>query len=138
DPTETSYIPRPEWYFLFLFQTLKLFEGPLEVVGAVVLPGVAVLTLFLVPYIDRGRVLRVTKRTTAIAIIAFAAIGWAGLTTAAVVTTPKSARTVEVDYSAPIDWMQSTPEEMTAIGYFRDANCLSCHAVGGKGGTAGP
>src|SRR5204862_6745538 len=63
DPTDTSYIPRPEWYFLFLFQTLKLFEGPLEVVGAVVLPGVAVLTLLLVPFIDRGRVLRVTKRT---------------------------------------------------------------------------
>ena len=39
DPTDTSYIPRPEWYFLFLFQTLKVFEGPLEVVGSVVLPG---------------------------------------------------------------------------------------------------
>src|SRR5437763_4755651 len=54
DPTDTSYIPRPEWYFLFLFQTLKLFEGPLEVVGAVVLPTLAILTLFLAPFIDRG------------------------------------------------------------------------------------
>src|SRR5262249_12266767 len=60
DPTDTSYIPRPEWYFLFLFQTLKLFEGPLEVVGAVVLPGLAVLTLLLAPFIDRGSVMRVT------------------------------------------------------------------------------
>ena len=34
DPTDTTYIPRPEWYFLFLFQMLKMFEGPLEVVGA--------------------------------------------------------------------------------------------------------
>ena len=33
DPTDTSYVPRPEWYFLFLFQTLKFFEGPLEIVG---------------------------------------------------------------------------------------------------------
>ena len=33
DPTDTSYVPRPEWYFLFLFQLLKLFTGPLEVVG---------------------------------------------------------------------------------------------------------
>src|SRR6202050_1150153 len=33
DPTDTSYIPRPEWYFLFLFQMLKVFEGPLEVLG---------------------------------------------------------------------------------------------------------
>ena len=43
DPTDTSYIPRPEWYFLFLFQTLKFFEGPLEVVGAVVLPTIAMI-----------------------------------------------------------------------------------------------
>ena len=30
DPTDTTFIPRPEWYFLFLFQSLKLFTGPLE------------------------------------------------------------------------------------------------------------
>src|SRR5579862_6089220 len=44
DPTDTAYTPRPEWYFLFLFQTLKLFSGPLEVIGSVVLPGLAVVT----------------------------------------------------------------------------------------------
>jgi mono/diheme cytochrome c family protein len=53
DPTDTSYIPRPEWYFLFLFQMLKVFEGPLEVVGTVVLPTLAILALFLTPFIDR-------------------------------------------------------------------------------------
>ena len=58
DPTDTAYIPRPEWYFLFLFQTLKFFKGPLETVGSVVLPGVAVLTLFLIPFIDRGPMIR--------------------------------------------------------------------------------
>ena len=45
DPTDTSYIPRPEWYFLCLFQVLKLFNGPLEVVGAVVLPGLTAAVL---------------------------------------------------------------------------------------------
>src|SRR5438552_1322391 len=89
DPTDASYIPRPEWYFLFLFQTLKLFEGPLEVVGAVVLPGLAVLVLLLVPFIDRGRMRRVTQRTFAAAVIVLAVLGWTGLTVAAVVTTPK-------------------------------------------------
>src|SRR5215472_757544 len=138
DPTDTSYIPRPEWYFLFLFQTLKLFEGPLEVVGAVVLPGLAVLTLLLVPFIDRSQVVRVTKRTTAILIVLFAAIGWAGLTTAAVVTTPKEARTVEVDYSAPTDWMQLSPEEMAGVAYFRQEKCASCHTPDGGGTAPGP
>ena len=54
DPTDTTYIPRPEWYFLFLFQTLEALQGPLEVVGSVVLPGLAILRLILVPFIDRG------------------------------------------------------------------------------------
>ncbi|MBS1858967.1 MAG: cytochrome b N-terminal domain-containing protein [Acidobacteria bacterium] len=137
DPTDTSYIPRPEWYFLFLFQTLKLFEGPLEVVGAVVLPGLAVLTLILVPFIDRGQVVRVAKRTTAIAVVLLAAIGWAGLTTVAVATTPKAA-SVEVDYSAPTDWMQLSPEEMAGVAYFREENCANCHQVGDQGNAIGP
>ena len=46
DPTDTSYIPRPEWYFMFLFQTLKFFDGPLEVIGSVILPTMAILALF--------------------------------------------------------------------------------------------
>ena len=48
DPTDTSFIPRPEWYFLFLFQMLKMFEGPLEIVGSLILPTLAILALFLV------------------------------------------------------------------------------------------
>ena len=95
DPTDTSYIPRPEWYFLFLFQTLKLFNGPLEVVGSVVLPGLAVLLLILVPFIDRGRMVKVTQRTVALALVVLAAIGWGGLTAAAVRSTPKETLAAE-------------------------------------------
>ncbi len=39
DPNDTAYIPRPEWYFLFLFQMLKYFPGKLEWVGTTVIPG---------------------------------------------------------------------------------------------------
>ncbi|HTS64774.1 MAG TPA: cytochrome b N-terminal domain-containing protein [Candidatus Acidoferrales bacterium] len=138
DPTDTAYIPRPEWYFLFLFQTLKLFNGPLEVVGSVVLPGAAVLALILVPFVDRSRMVRVTRRTTAIAIVGLAAIGWGGLTAAAVKSTPKEAGAVQVDYSAPTDWLHLSPEEMAGIGYFREENCMSCHEIGGRGTAIGP
>ena len=79
DPTDTSYIPRPEWYFLFLFQTLKVFNGPLEVVGSVVLPGLAILALILVPFIDRGQMVKVTRRTFAFAFVLLGVIGWTGL-----------------------------------------------------------
>jgi ubiquinol-cytochrome c reductase cytochrome b subunit len=39
DPTDTAYVPRPEWYFLFLFQMLKFFKGPMEAIGSTVQPG---------------------------------------------------------------------------------------------------
>jgi ubiquinol-cytochrome c reductase cytochrome b subunit len=138
DPTDTTYIPRPEWYFLFLFQSLKLLPGPLEVVGSVILPGLAVLALIAIPFIDRGRMLKVTRRTVAIGVVALAAIGWTGLTAAAVVTTPPPAGMAEIDYSAPTDWLQLSPEEMAGIGYFRQENCVSCHAIGGHGAAIGP
>src|SRR5712691_11000562 len=52
DPTDISFTPRPEWYFLFLFQLLKLMPGPLEIVGSVILPGLAVTALILLPFFD--------------------------------------------------------------------------------------
>jgi len=54
DPADTSYTPRPEWYFLFLFQLLKYFPGNLEIIGVVVLPTVAIILLFLLPFLDRS------------------------------------------------------------------------------------
>ena len=54
DPADTNYTPRPEWYFLFLFQLLKYFPGQLEVIGVVILPTVAVLLLLLLPALDRS------------------------------------------------------------------------------------
>jgi cbb3-type cytochrome oxidase cytochrome c subunit len=55
-----------------------------------------------------------------------------------VITTPKEAGEVAVDYSAPTDWMQLSAEEMAGVGYFRQENCKSCHAVAGSGSTIGP
>ncbi len=148
DPTDTAYIPRPEWYFLFLFQTLKFFKGPLEMVGSVVLPGVAVLTLFLIPFIDRGPMVRLGKRTFAIAFVALAAIAWTGLTTAAVVTTPKNQESAadtpdtEAPEAAPASqaastaspWQQLTPEELAGLSHFKSEGCMGCHALPGESG----
>ncbi|MFN0172465.1 MAG: cytochrome b N-terminal domain-containing protein [Bryobacteraceae bacterium] len=134
DPTDNTYIPRPEWYFLFLFQTLKFFEGPLEVVGSIVLPGLAMMGLTLVPFIDRGKLVHIRKRTVAFGVVALAAIGWGGLTAAAVSTTPKQPVEMTVDFSQPTGWLQLTPEELAGVGYFRKENCAGCHPVGSEGG----
>jgi ubiquinol-cytochrome c reductase cytochrome b subunit len=137
DPSDTSYIPRPEWYFLFLFQTLKLFSGPLEVIGAVVLPGMAVLTLVMVPFIDRSRLVKITRRTAAFAFVFLAAVAWTGLTAVAVASTPRE-DTAKIDYSGPTDWLQLSPEEMTGVAYFRQERCATCHATGDGASKAGP
>jgi len=52
DPS-SAYQARPEWYFLGLFQLLKLFDGPLVLIGTFVLPTLAIVFLFAVPFIDR-------------------------------------------------------------------------------------
>jgi ubiquinol-cytochrome c reductase cytochrome b subunit len=155
DPTDTAYIPRPEWYFLFLFQTLKFFKGPLETVGSVVLPGVAVLTLFLIPFIDRGPMIRLGKRTFAISFVILAAIAWTGLTTAAVVTTPKNQESADVTETPATEtpeaappsagsttpatpelaaWQRLTPEELAGLGLFKKQGCTGCHAGAGQQG----
>jgi ubiquinol-cytochrome c reductase cytochrome b subunit len=76
DPSEQYAAARPEWYFLFLFQVLKYFEGSWEVVGAVVIPGVVVTLMFWMPLIGR------TKAGHAINVVfMLALIGGAGALT---------------------------------------------------------
>ncbi len=139
DPTDTTYIPRPEWYFLFLFQMLKVFEGPLEVVGTVILPTVAILALILTPFVDRSKLVRVRQRTLAMGVVVLAAIGWGGLTLAAIRSTPPQTAAASIDFSGPVQWMQLKPAELSGIHYYKQENCGACHNVtqGGEA-KAGP
>ena len=75
DPTSSNYTPRPEWYFLFLFQLLKYFPGPLEVVAVVVAPMIVVGGLVLLPFIDRSEERRPWRKpiTTTIGVAAVVA-----------------------------------------------------------------
>jgi ubiquinol-cytochrome c reductase cytochrome b subunit len=54
DPSNTAYIPRPEWYFMFLFQLLRYFPGGLEWMANGLIPTLAVLLLVLLPFYDRS------------------------------------------------------------------------------------
>ncbi len=84
DPTDATYIPRPEWYFLGLFQLLKYFPGKWEVVGAMVVPGVAAGFLALLPWIDRGpdrdprrrRLVMSVVLAGLASVVALTALGW--------------------------------------------------------------
>jgi ubiquinol-cytochrome c reductase cytochrome b subunit len=84
DPTDANYIPRPEWYFLGLFQLLKYFPGKWEVVGAIVIPGVVAAFLALLPWIDRGperdprrrRLVMTLVAAGVVAVVALTTLGW--------------------------------------------------------------
>ena len=71
DPTSGNYVPRPEWYFLFFFQLLKYFPGPLEPVATVVIPSLIFGTMLLLPFIDTSEERRPWCKpfTTAIGLI---------------------------------------------------------------------
>src|SRR5262249_46784190 len=105
---------------------------------SVVLPTLAILTLVLVPFLDRGEIVKVTRRTVAIAFVVLAAIAWTGLTVAAVRSTPPATAAAQIDYSAPTDWLQLSPEELAGVAFFRQENCISCHAINDVGGKVGP
>lgn len=54
NPSDTNYNPRPEWYFLSVFQLLKYFPGKSEVFAIAVLPALFVLAMLLLPFLDKG------------------------------------------------------------------------------------
>ena len=80
DPTDATYIPRPEWYFLGLFQLLKYFPGQLEVVGAMVVPGLAAAFLALLPWIDRGPERDPRRRPAVILVVMLGVVAVSSLT----------------------------------------------------------
>lgn len=111
NPNDTSYTPRPEWYFLFLFQLLKYFPGNLEVLGAMVIPGLLILLLFALPFIDKSSKRHFLNRPIA-SILALLVVGGIALLTAlALQEAPPPLAAQPVDQSAAL----------------YSQNCANCH-----------
>ncbi len=131
DPSSTTYVPRPEWYFLFFFQLLKYFEGPVwEPVGVVVLPLVVILILFFLPLLDRRSERRLPRRPYAVTAAGVAVAAVAGLTYLGAVQQPPGTR------MAPA----GSPQALLDRGHevFVANKCLGCHLVKGEGTDFGP
>ena len=75
DPTNADYDPRPEWYFLFLFQLLKYFQGPFEVIGTFVIPTVGMVLLLFLPFLDRSERAVLWKRPVALTVTTICVAG---------------------------------------------------------------
>lgn len=126
DPSDSTYIPRPEWYFLFLFQMLKYFPGSLEWLGTTIIPIIAILALFLLPFFDRNPRRYWKKRPWAIAIMSVMVLGIIVLTILAVVSTPPQ------DVTGTI--AGTIPEQILAGQDLYSVNCTECHGPNGEGG----
>jgi mono/diheme cytochrome c family protein len=111
NPADTNYTPRPEWYFLFLFQLLKYFPGKFEVVGVVLIPTLAILVLFFLPFLDQNTRRHFRDRPIVTAITLLAVAGVVTLTVLAVREAPPPA--------------QASLGDPIALLYSK--NCAPCH-----------
>lgn len=74
DPSDTSFLPKPEWYFLPVYQLLKFFPGKSEVIGVLIQP-VILLALLLLPFLDRNPERRPSKRKASMVALAVIVVG---------------------------------------------------------------
>ncbi|MBW7649557.1 menaquinol-cytochrome c reductase cytochrome b/c subunit [Anoxybacillus sp. ST4] len=136
DPTDTSYIPLPDWYFLFLYQLLKysFASGPYTVIGAIVIPGLAFGALLLAPFLDRGPERRPSKRPVAVGMMLLTLAAIVFLTWESVVTHDWEAAAEQGKIRAEVEI------DTNAEGYkILEANtCLTCHGENLQGGPAAP
>mgnify|MGYP001060149085 FL=1 len=127
DPTSTTYVPRPEWYFFFLFELLRVIKPPeLVPVATIGVPTICMILLLLLPFYDRGPERHPARRpiaTTAgvLTIVAMAYLTYLG----AVAGSP-----TEIE-------MEVAPRYEAGKEIAASSGCLACHKIG-ENGNHGP
>jgi menaquinol-cytochrome c reductase cytochrome b/c subunit len=131
DPTTTTYVPRPDWYFFFLFEVLRVIKPPVFTPMATIgVPTICMILLFLLPFYDRSPERVIWRRPIALSaglatIFAMAYLTYAGANTGS----PNS-----VDMKAPANF---TPQEVAVFNAGKlvvgQSGCLACHQIGDNG-----
>jgi quinol---cytochrome c reductase cytochrome c subunit, bacillus type len=132
DPTTTTYVPRPDWYFYFLFEVLRVMRNvpdftPMATIGV---PTICMILLFLLPFYDRSPERRIERRPIALA---------AGITTIAAIAylTYSGANTGSpnsVDLKPPTNLTAAQKQVFRAGAYVvGQSGCLACHEIGSNG-----
>jgi ubiquinol-cytochrome c reductase cytochrome b subunit len=159
DPANTRFIPRPEWYFLPMFQWLKYWKGWTTVIGAFIIPAILIGLFFLLPFMDRGLERRPWRRPIPVGGVLIILVGllWLGMTsrlddsrdaTVAAQLAEQDQQEHAYFYSAfkpystpsPSGAVASTSEDPTVAqgkGIFDSHGCSGCHGESG-GGAIGP
>jgi quinol---cytochrome c reductase cytochrome c subunit, bacillus type len=134
NPTTTTYVPRPDWYFFFLFELLRVIKPPSLVgLATVGIPTIGMILLFLLPFYDRGPERRPERRPIALATFVFVAGAMALLTyEGATVGTPTA-----LNIAVPAAVAQQGPAAVNKFERGRlavaSSGCEDCHDIGGFG-----
>lgn len=127
DPTTTTYVPRPEWYFFFLFEVLRVIKPPeLVPLATIGIPTIAMVLLLLLPFYDRNPERNPLKRPIAstagiLTIVSMAFLTFLGAEAG-------SPTEIEIPVSAELE-----PGKQVAA----QSGCLACHLFE-HNGSAGP
>jgi ubiquinol-cytochrome c reductase cytochrome b subunit len=130
DPSDTSYVPRPEWYFLPLYELLRIVPGSLESAVAVGVPSALILALIALPLFDRRATRNLLHRPGAIVALVVV-LGGSGLLLGAAARGAPPAIPPEV--GRPLKSAESAGRD-----HFLAEQCGNCHMVAGQGGAFGP
>ena len=136
NPTTTTYVPRPDWYFYFLFEVLRVMKNvpkftPMATIGV---PTICMILLFLLPFYDRSPERRIERRPVALAaglvtIFAIAYLTYTGASTG-------SPNSVDMKPPANLTAAQRQTFEAGAL-VVGESGCLACHTLG-ENGNNGP
>jgi menaquinol-cytochrome c reductase cytochrome b/c subunit len=137
DPTTTTYVPRPEWYFFFLFELLRVIKPPeLVPIATIGIPTICMVLLLLLPFYDRNPERRPERRPVAmtagiLTIIAMAYLTFLGASAG-------SPTEIEVEPPPQIAANPAAREEFEfGAQVAAQSGCLACHKFG-ENGNDGP
>ena len=138
DPATTNFVPRPDWYFYFLFYLLRIFKWPDSVIlGTVGIPTVLLIIAFLLPFIDRRMERRLTRRPVAVIGAILVVLSMGVLTYKG--ATAKEALASEVVQAVPT-WAQrqgftGNANAVAGAKIFASSGCTACHTYLGTGSS---
>ncbi len=138
DPVDTTYVPKPEWNFLFLYEALKFFPGKLEALGTVGIPTFAILVLILLPFLDQKPERNPVRRPYAMGIGLFATIALVGLTVTGFLSNPNTVQASIATSATPVSSGKLSSSAREGQSLFQSIGCVGCHSVNGTGGTIAP
>ena len=134
DPGTTNFVPRPDWYFYFLFYLLRIFKWPESVIlGTVGIPTILLLIAFVLPFLDLRRERNLIRRPVAVVAAILTALSMGVLTYKG--ATAKEALGSELISSVPT-WVKKERLRQTAVTgarLFAQSGCLNCHTYLGVG-----